>query len=148
VPVFVDTNVLVYARDTADPVKQARASEWVAALWEGGEGRVSVQVLQEYYVTTTRKLHPGLEPEDARADVLDLAAWSPVVADTQMIASAWSIEDRFGLSFWDSLIVAAAQVARCDVVLTEDLQHGMDLDGVRIADPFQIEPADLAATDR
>jgi predicted nucleic acid-binding protein len=143
VPVFVDTNVLVYARDTADAARHARASEWIAYLWERGEGRLSMQVLQEYYVTTTRKLHPGLEPEDARADVVDLAVWSPVVADPRMIASAWSIEDRFGLSFWDALIVAAAQVARCDVLLTEDLQHDADLDGVRITDPFRVEPAGI-----
>jgi predicted nucleic acid-binding protein len=143
VPVFVDTNVLVYARDTADPAKQAQASEWIAYLWERGEGRLSLQVLQEYYVTTTRKLSPGLEPEDARADVLDLAAWSPAVADTQMIAAAWSIEDRFGLSFWDALIVAAAHVARCEALLTEDLQHGMDLEGVRIVDPFRTGPDEL-----
>jgi predicted nucleic acid-binding protein len=143
VPVFVDTNVLVYARDTADPAKQAQASEWIAYLWERGEGRLSLQVLQEYYVTTTRKLRPGLEPEDARADVLDLAAWSPAVADTQMIAAAWSIEDRFGLSFWDALIVAAAHVARCEALLTEDLQHGMDLEGVRIVDPFRTGPDEL-----
>jgi predicted nucleic acid-binding protein len=88
VPIFVDTSVLVYARDTTDPVKQGRASEWVARLWERGDGRLSIQVLQEYYVTTTRKLRPGLAPEEARADILDLAAWSPVVADTQTIASA------------------------------------------------------------
>jgi predicted nucleic acid-binding protein len=143
VPVFVDTNVLVYARDTADPAKHARASEWVADLWERADGRLSVQVLQEYYVTTTRKLRPGLAPEQARADVLDLAAWSPVVTDIQMLASAWTIEERFGLSFWDALIVAAAQVARCDVLLTEDMQHGMDLDGVRVTDPFRVGPAEL-----
>jgi predicted nucleic acid-binding protein len=143
VPVFVDTNVLVYARDTADPAKQAKASEWIAHLWDRGEGRLSLQVLQEYYVTTTRKLRPGLEPEDARADVLDLAAWSPAVADTQMVAAAWSVEDRFGLSFWDALIVAAAQVARCEVLLTEGLQHGMDLEGVRIVDPFRTGPDEL-----
>ncbi len=142
-PVFVDTNVLVYARDTTDPAKHARASDWVAALWERGNGRLSVQVLQEYYVTTTRKLRPGLAPEEARADVLDLAAWSPVVADVQTLASAWTIEERFGLSFWDALIVAAAQVSRCEVLLTEDLQHGMDLDGVRIADPFLTATGDL-----
>ncbi|MDP9327036.1 MAG: PIN domain-containing protein [Actinomycetota bacterium] len=142
-PVFVDTNVLVYARDTADPAKHARASEWVADLWERADGRLSVQVLQEYYVTTTRKLRPGLAPEEARADVLDLAAWSPVVTDIQMLASAWTIEERFGLSIWDALIVAAAQVARCDVLLTEDMQHGMDLDGVRVTDPFRVGPAEL-----
>ncbi len=142
-PVFVDTNVLVYARDTADPAKHARASERVADLWERADGRLSVQVLQEYYLTTTRKLRPGLAPEEARADVLDLAAWSPVVTDIQMLASAWTIEERFGLSFWDALIVAAAQVARCDVLLTEDMQHGMDLDGVRVTDPFRVGPAEL-----
>jgi predicted nucleic acid-binding protein len=144
VPIFVDTNVLVYARDTADPSKHARASEWVAGLWERADGRLSVQVLQEYYVITTRKLRPGLAPEEARADVLDLAAWSPVVTDVQMIASAWTVEERFGLSFWDALIVAAAQVARCDVLLTEDLQHGMDLDGVHVTDPFRTSPGDLS----
>ena len=142
-PVFVDTNVLVYARDTADPTKQARASEWIAHLWRTREGRLSVQVLQEYYVTTTRKLRPGLSPEDARADVDDLAAWSPVVINIGVVEAAWAIEDRFGLSFWDGLVVAAAQVARCDVLLTEDLQHGADLDGVRVVDPFRTPVGEL-----
>ena len=141
-PVFVDTNVLVYARDTGHPTKQGRASDWIAALWELGEGRVSLQVLQEYYVTTTRKLKPGLDPEEARADILDLSAWSPVAPDMQMLAAAWSAEERFGLSFWDALIVAAAQVARCNILLTEDLQHDMDLEGVRVIDPFQVAPGD------
>jgi predicted nucleic acid-binding protein len=103
-----------------------------------------VQVLQEYYITTTTKLRPGLAQEEARADILDLTAWSPVVTDVQTLASAWTIEERFGLSFWDALIVAAAQVARCEVLLTEDLQHGMDLDGVRVTDPFGVTPADLS----
>lgn len=141
-PVFVDTNVLVYARDTSHPTKQGRAADWIAALWEMGEGRVSLQVLQEYYVTTTRKLKPGLDPEEARADILDLSAWSPVAPDLQMLAAAWSAEERFGLSFWDALIVAAAQVARCNVLLTEDLQHDMDLEGVIVIDPFQVAPGD------
>ena len=142
-PVFVDTNVLVYARDMADPIKQTRASEWIAHLWQTREGRLSVQVLQEYYVTTTRKLRPGLAPEEARADVNDLAAWSPVVIDIGVVEAAWALEDRFGLSFWDSLVVAAAQVARCDVLLTEDLQHGADLDGVRVFDPFRTPVGEL-----
>jgi len=65
VPVFVDTNVLVYARDTSDPTKHTHASEWIAHLWQTGEGRLSIQVLHEYYMTTTRKLRPGLQPADA-----------------------------------------------------------------------------------
>jgi predicted nucleic acid-binding protein len=144
VPVFVDTNVLVYARDTADPAKHARASEWVAHLWDSAQGRVSVQVLHEFYVTTTRKLRPGLSPAEARADVIDLLAWEPVALDAGILGAAWSLEDRFGLAFWDALIVAAAQVARCEVLLSEDLQHGADLDGVRVADPFRVGVDELA----
>ena len=144
-PVFVDTNVLVYGRDTLHATKHARATEWIADLWERREGRLSVQVLQEYYVTTTRKLRPGLHAEDARADIVDLTAWGPVQIDAQALASAWSIEDRFGLSFWDALIVASAHVAGCQTLLTEDLQHGMDLDGVRIVDPFQVAPTEAEA---
>jgi len=143
VPVFVDTNLLVYARDTSDPTKHARAGEWMRHLWETGDGRLSIQVLQEYYVTVTRKLRPGLAKDTARADVQDLSAWRPTAIDVEGLEVAWSIEDRFDLSFWDSLIVAAAHVAGCGVILTEDLQHGMDLDGVRVVDPFRTSVADL-----
>ncbi len=139
-PLFVDTNVLVYARDTADPAKHARAAEWLAYLWRTGEGRVSVQVLQEYYVTMTRKLVPGLEAPTARADVEDLLAWQPVTVDGGALRLAWSLQDRFSMSFWDALICAAAHIARCDGLLTEDFQHGSDLDGLRVIDPFQVAP--------
>ena len=142
-PVFVDTNVLVYARDTSDPTKNARAAEWMRHLWETDDGRLSIQVLQEYYVTVTRKLRPGLPKDAARADVQDLSAWRPAAIAVEGLEVAWSIEDRFGLSFWDSLIVAAAHVAGCEVILTEDLQHEMDFDGVRVVDPFRTSVADL-----
>ena len=142
-PVFVDTNVLVYARDTADRPKHARAAAWMESLWRSGEGRVSFQVLHEFYVTTTRKLSPGLKPHDARADAEDLLAWQPVPVDGAALRLAWSIEDRYGLSFWDAMVAAAAHVAACDVLLTEDLQHGMDLDGLRVVDPFRTEPSTL-----
>jgi predicted nucleic acid-binding protein len=143
VPVFVDTNVLVYARDRADQRKHERAAEWMRHLWSAGEGRLSIQVLQEYYATTTRKLEPGLSLEAARADVRDLVAWRPVQIDPGALEAAWSIQDRFGLSFWDSLIVAAAHIAGCGVLLTEDLQHGMNVDGVRVVDPFRVEVGNL-----
>jgi len=143
VPAFVDTNVLVYSRDTADAAKHASASAWIGHLWETGEGRLSIQVLQEYYVTTTRKLRPGLPRDVARADVGDLSAWRPVVIDADGLQVAWSIEDRFGLSFWDSLIVAGAHIAACEVLLTEDLQHEAEYDGVRVVDPFRTPVSDL-----
>jgi predicted nucleic acid-binding protein len=137
VPVFVDTNVLVYARDASDPEKQATATAWMEHLWASVTGRLSVQVLQEYYMTVTRKLEPALHSDEAREDVRDLAAWRPVRIDEAILDAAWRIEDRFELSFWDSMIVAAAHAAGCETLLTEDLQHDLVIDGLRIADPFR-----------
>ena len=141
--VFVDTNVLVYARDLSVPPKQQRAHEWISALWASRLGRTSVQVLNEYYVTVTRKLTPGLPARDARADVVDLRAWAPVPIGAGLLDSAFAAEDRFGLSYWDSLIVAAAQAADCDYLLTEDLQDGQRLDSVTVLNPFTHRPETL-----
>ncbi len=135
-PVFVDTNVLVYARDAREPAKQERAAAWMEHLWSAGTGRVSVQVLAEFYVTVTRKLDPGMDPEAARADVEDLLAWHPVHMDEGLLLAACSLEGRYRLSFWDALVLAAAQVAGCEILLTEDLRHGARYDGVRVVDPF------------
>jgi predicted nucleic acid-binding protein len=143
VPVFVDTNVLVYARDASEAQKQERALAWVEHLWRTREGRLSYQVLEEYYVTVTRKLRPGLPPADARADVRALVAWGPVVVDADVLESAWRLESRWRLSFWDAAILAAARSAGCGQLLTEDLEHGRTMGGVRVVDPFAAEPAVL-----
>jgi predicted nucleic acid-binding protein len=137
VPVFADTNLLVYARDASDPEKHTTARSWMEHLWTSASGRLSVQVLQEYYVTVTRKLQPGLPKEEARADVRDLAVWLPIRIDGSIVEAAWDVEDRYGLSFWDALIVSAAQAAGCGILLTEDLQHDLDIDGLRVVDPFR-----------
>jgi predicted nucleic acid-binding protein len=102
-------------------------------------------VLNEMYVTLTRKLEPGLPAADARADVVDLSSWGPLAINAELIAAAWTVEDRFGLSYWDSLVVAAAQVVGASHLLTEDLQDGQDFDGVVVIDPFRLEPQDLSA---
>ena len=138
--VFVDTNVLVYARDAGEGAKQVRAAAWLDVLWEGGRARTSVQVLQEYYAVVTRKLKPGLAVADARADVRSLAAWDPIPNDSALMERAWQLEDAGGLAIWDALIVAAAQRAHCGVLLTEDLQAGRDFGGVRVVNPFETEP--------
>ena len=135
-PTFVDTNILVYARDAAEPVKQARAMELMRLLWESRLGRVSQQVLQEYYVTVTRKLKPGLPTADARDDIAALLAWRPLAPSGATLSKAWEIEDRFGLSWWDSLIVASALENRCTRLLSEDLQDGMHIEGLHIRNPF------------
>jgi predicted nucleic acid-binding protein len=143
--VFVDTNVLVYQLDQREPDKQAQARGWLDHLWDTQTGRTSFQVLQEFYVTVTRKLEPGLDPEAARKIVRALWAWRPVSVDERIFMAAWSIQDRFRLSWWDALIVSAARSAECPYLLTEDLQHGQDLDGVRVVSPFRISPEEWLA---
>jgi len=141
--VFVDTNVLVYARDASEPDKQPRAAAWVEHLWRTRTARLSFQVLQEYYATTTRKLEPGLSPEQARADIRDLLAWRPVPVGAEVLEAGWSVEDRFGLSCWDALVVAAARIAGCEYLLTEDLQHGAELAELQVVNPFRAAPGSL-----
>jgi predicted nucleic acid-binding protein len=138
--VFVDTNVLVYARDGTEADKQRRAVEWMALLWELRLGRLSVQVLQEYYVTVTRKLDPPRPVEDAREDVIALSAWNPLAVDLPVMERAWLIQDRHGFAWWDSLIVAAALVGRCRYLLSEDLQDTQELGGLTIINPFTHSP--------
>ncbi len=135
--VFVDTNVLVYARDAAHPDKQAMAAHWLDRLWRKQRGRSSHQVLNEFYVTVTRKLKPGMRAEDAWDDVETLLAWDPQPTDRELLLQARKVEQRYRLSWWDSLIVAAAQLQDCGTLLTEDLQPGMVFGEVTVRSPFQ-----------
>ena len=140
-PVFVDTNVLIYALDDADLKKQEAAREWRAELWKRRQGRISFQVLEEFYAKVTRKW-PDVR-QDARSEVRDLLAWRPVAVDGVIIEHAWKIQDRYQLSFWDALIVAAAKSASCRYLLTEDFQVGQDLDGLLVVNPFRNDPLSL-----
>lgn len=139
--IFVDTNVLIYAIDQADPKKQHAARLWRAELWKSRRGRISFQVLHEFFVKVTKKWPDARD--SARAEVRDLLAWKPVVLDGVILERAWKIQDRYQISFWDSLIVAAAKMAECGYLLTEDLQAGQDLDGVVVVNPFLKEPDSL-----
>src|SRR5579859_4601103 len=106
-PVFVDTNVLIYALDEGDLKKQDAARAWRAELWKSRRGRISFQVLQEFYVKVTQKWPEAAE--QARHEVGDLLAWQPLAVDEEILQKAWKIEDRYRLSFWDALIAAAAK---------------------------------------
>jgi predicted nucleic acid-binding protein len=134
--VFVDTNVLVYCRDTSQGAKQKIATRWMKVLWERGIGRTSVQVLNEFFVTVTGKLSPGLERADAWADVQDLLSWEPQSVDRVCTENAFHLHNRYSLSWWDALVVSAARLQQCAILLTEDLQEGMEYDGVRVVNPF------------
>jgi len=143
--VFVDSNVLVYSLDASEPEKQRHAESWLQHLWSNRVGRLSYQVLLEFYVIVTKKIDVTLSHEEARIVVRSLLAWDPVLTDHRTIAGAWAVQDRYQVSWWDSLIVSAAQIARCSYLLTEDLQHGQNLGGVEVVDPFRMSPADLRA---
>ena len=133
--VFVDTNVLIYAVDESDRRKNEAARQWRAELWRANQGRISFQVLQEFYAKITHKWPAARE--DARAEVRDLLKWNPVVVDAEVMERTWKIQDRYKISFWDSLIVAAAKRASCGYLLTEDLQAGQEIDGVVVISPFR-----------
>jgi predicted nucleic acid-binding protein len=136
--VFVDTNVLLYALDQADAKKQSAARAWRTALWTNKRGRLSVQVLQEFYANVLRKWPSARDV--ARSEIRNLVAWQPLPMDSRLLSRGWALQDRYQLSFWDALIVAAAQSLACQYLLTEDLQNGQDFDGVRVINPFVHSP--------
>ncbi len=135
-PVFVDTNVFVYQHDDSETVKRPRADDWITHLVHRRAGRLSYQVLQELYATLTRKLRPGMAAAEAQLIVRDLCLWQPVGTDRAILERGWHLQERHALSWWDALIVAAAQSCQCRVLLSEDLQHGQYFGSLRVIDPF------------
>ena len=134
-PVFVDTNVFVYRHDDSMAAKQSRAEQWIRFLARNRAGRLSYQVLQELYATLTRP-RLNFDPAEARRIVQLLSVWQPLPIEIGILERAWQVQERYGVSWWDALIVAAAQAGQCPFLLTEDLQAGQAFDGVRVIDPF------------
>jgi len=132
--VFFDTNVLVYADDRGSGRKSSVAQALIADALRSNQGVVSTQVLQEFFVISTRKL--GVPAEMARRKVELLARLDVVVVQIDLILGGIDLHRLHGLSFWDALIVRAASSAGCARLLTEDLQHGQVIDGVRVENPF------------
>jgi len=131
---FFDTSVLVYADDKAAPAKQRRAMDLVAGHRREGTGVVSLQILQEYFVTVTRKLQ--VDARIARRKVELLAEFDVATPDVADILAAIDLTRLHGFSFWDALVLRSAKQAGCVVLLTEDLQDAREVDGVRIVNPF------------
>jgi predicted nucleic acid-binding protein len=142
-PVFVDTNVLVYRFDAAHPEKQRAAEAWLERLWETRTGRLSFQVLREFYITVTKKLAGRLDSGQARLAVRSLLAWHPAPSSSRIIETAWDLEDRHSVSWWDALIIAAAQEQSCSILLTEDLQEDQRFGSLRVVNPFSTTPDDV-----
>jgi predicted nucleic acid-binding protein len=143
--VFVDTNVLLYALDDKDVAKRDAARAWVAACWLRRCGRISTQVLHEFYWNARKKFRTAISAGDARAEVRRLQLWQPWAVDQATVESAWATESRWQLSYWDALMVASAQQQGCTVLLTEDLQHGLVIDQLRVLNPFLTGPELLDA---
>ena len=133
---FFDTNVLVYAYDRRDPAKRARALTLMSDAIENGTGTVSAQVLSEFFNTVTRHLRDPMSSEVAEMIVGEVAAMRVVEIDVALIRRAIGVCRRYQISYWDALIVAAAERARCGRILSEDLNPGQSYNGVTVVNPF------------
>jgi predicted nucleic acid-binding protein len=133
--IFVDTNVLVYAHDQKEGYKQKAAKSILHNLLQQNSGAVSMQVLQEFYSTVTRKLAYPLPRDEARAIVEDFSYWC-VETTPEEIKRAFRIEDEARIGFWDAMIVAAAIKSGATRILSEDLNPGQTIAGIQIENPF------------
>lgn len=135
--VFVDTNILIYARDRRDPHKQTIATAWLEALAQLRTGRLSWQVLIEFYAVAIHPRKLAIVEAAAQADVLALQAWDPVAPDGDLLQRAWIVQSKHGFSWGDAMVVAAALKAGCTMLLSEDLQNGQVIeDTLTITNPF------------
>ncbi len=137
--IFIDTNILIYAHDFDAGAKHEKATLIVRQAWETELGMVSTQVLQEFYVNVTRKIPAPISPARARGILNNYLAWQVGINEPRTILYASEIEERHQLSFWDSMTIATATQGGAEQILTEDLNHGQVIEGIRIENPFHVE---------
>jgi predicted nucleic acid-binding protein len=140
--VFVDTNVVIYARDARAPEKRAAAIDWLKVLEKERRLVISPQVLNEAYAVSRAKLR-GQDPAVVRDWLRHLLPFCTAPLDADVINTAFAVEADHGFSWWDCLIVASALAAGCRYLLTEDLQHRQIVRDLRIVNPFVIGPREL-----
>jgi predicted nucleic acid-binding protein len=133
---FVDTNILVYAYDRTAANKFVGARELMEKLWDSGEGVVSTQVLEEFYVTVTAKIPHRLRPAEARQIIADLGTWRVAVLEMRDILAGSEIAEQYRLNFWDGLILAAAHKEEAVTLWSEDLNHGQKYGEITVYNPF------------
>ena len=133
---FVDTNVLVYAHDVSAGPKHERALALIKSLWESQTGCLSTQVLEEFYVTVTRKVARPLASEAAAQIVADLAAWHVHAPEATDVLAAIEIHRRYGISFWDGLVIRSALCLGCQSIWSEDLNPGQVYAGIPVLNPL------------
>lgn len=134
---FVDTNILIYAHDRSAGDKHARAQDLVRELWQSGEGCLSVQVLQEFYVNITQKVARPLTPDIAARIIAELSVWQIHRPGVEDVLDAIRLQGRYHISFWDAMIVASAMQLGCARIWSEDLNPGRVYDTITVANPFK-----------
>jgi predicted nucleic acid-binding protein len=144
---FVDTNILMYAHDAAAGEKHVRAKALVEALWEARSGVVSTQILQELAVNLRRKVKTPLDAKATRDVVSDYLTWQVVVNAGDSILEALDLEARYRVSFWDALVIQAAQAAGAEILYSEDLSDGQRYGSVRVSNPFKVSDSTLGKGD-
>ncbi len=133
---FVDTNVLVYAHDRSAGTKHARARDVLGKLWTSQRGCLSVQVLQELYVTLTRKVRDPLDSDQAAKLIAKLGTWRVHAPDVADLLDAIEVSESYRISFWDGMVIHSARRLGCEIIWTEDLNAGQDYGGIRVENPF------------
>jgi predicted nucleic acid-binding protein len=132
---FFDTNVLIYQMDRQNLTKRGKCRNLVRRAVEAGDAVISTQVLQEFYIVSTKKL--GMKALQAKSLIHAFNNMEVVTINTDLIDEAIDISVQYRLSFWDSLIIAAAESARCALLYTEDLNPGQIIRGMKITDPME-----------
>ncbi len=135
---FVDSNVLLYAHDARNQEKQHRAEVWIDWLWQNAAGNVSWQVLQEFYANAVLKMR--VPAENARKAVSLWSEWHAPEVSLGLMERAWFWTDHASVSFWDALIVSAAERSGCRWLLSEDFQAGRQFGAITVVNPFERVP--------
>ena len=134
--IFIDTNIIIYAYDNSAGYKQKIASDILIKLWNTGNALISTQVLEELFVNITRKIPNPLAVLEARTLISDLMHWDTVVVDNEIIINSIDIFVKHRFSFWDSLIMTSAVKGGASFLYSEDFQHGITVEGIKIINPF------------
>ncbi|KQT99054.1 hypothetical protein ASG60_04955 [Methylobacterium sp. Leaf469] len=140
--VFIDTNVLIYARDDRNATKRERARSWLGTVGASGRARTNLQVLNELTRWLLKK-ESHRSADDIRSDIAALRSWGDRPISEEDVELAWSVRNRLGYQWFDCLLVAGASLAGCRFFLTEDMGHGTVFEGLALIDPFQASPNDV-----
>ncbi|MBI3606254.1 MAG: PIN domain-containing protein [Nitrospirae bacterium] len=134
--IFLDANILVYCFDSSDRVKKEKATQILENLWETSNGVLSLQVLNEFFVTVTAKLPEKMDFNSAKAAILDLFSWNIYMEDRSSLEKTLEIVQKYHLSFWDANIISSAILSQCHKIYSEDLRHDQVIEGVQIINPL------------